>query len=127
MLLQTSTGRCTPTAEPFPQHFVEFTSDSICSIFLAPPHVEMSLGYTVKQGEEARIQCKVSGKPRPTVQWYKDGQPLTLQRNARISITSREIYIRSTTLEDHGTYDCKATNKNGERIAHMVLDVMPGE
>ena len=87
----------------------------------------MSLGYTVKQGEEARIQCRVSGKPRPTVQWYKDGQPLSLQRDARMSITSREIYIRSTTLEDHGTYDCKATNRNGERIAHMVLDVMPGK
>jgi hypothetical protein len=96
-------------------------------IISAPPYVDISLGYTVKQGEEARIQCRVSGRPRPTVQWYKDGQPLPLQRNARISVTSREIYIRSTELQDHGNYDCKATNNNGERIAHMMLDVMPGE
>ena len=96
-------------------------------IISAPPYVDISLGYTVRQGEEARIQCRVSGRPRPTVQWYKDGQPLPLQRNARISVTSREIYIRSTELQDHGNYDCKATNNNGERIAHMMLDVMPGE
>ncbi|XP_028396087.1 papilin-like [Dendronephthya gigantea] len=94
---------------------------------LTPPHVEITLGFTVKQGEPARIQCKVSGRPRPTVQWYKNSQPLRLQRTSRMTVTSREIYIRSTTLDDHGNYDCKATNKNGERIAHMMLDVMPDE
>lgn len=87
----------------------------------------MSLGYTVKQNEEARIVCRVSGRPRPTIQWYKDGQPLPLQRNARISVTPREIYIKSTKLKDHGNYDCKATNTYGERTAHMILDVMPGK
>lgn len=91
------------------------------------PYVEISLGYTVKQGEPASIQCKVSGKPKPTVQWYKNGQPLALQRNARMSVTSREINIKSTILEDHGNYDCKATNKNGIKFAHMMLDVMPDE
>ena len=52
---------------------------------------------------------------------------MALRRSARISVTSREIYITSATLEDDGNYDCKATNTNGERIAHMMLNVMSGE
>ena len=94
---------------------------------LAPPYVDISLGDTVKQGEAARIQCTVRGNPPPTVQWYKDGQPLPLQNGGRMTVTSEEIFIPSTKLEDHGNYDCKATNENGEKVAHMMLDVMPGK
>ena len=61
------------------------------------------------------------------MQWYKNGQPLPLQRSPNLIVTPGEIYITSARLEDDGNYDCKATNINGERIAHMMLNVMSGE
>ncbi|XP_046849597.1 papilin-like [Xenia sp. Carnegie-2017] len=92
-----------------------------------PPQVTISKGYTVKQGGKATINCTARGRPRPTLQWYKNGVPLPLQISSKIRVTSTKIYIRKTTIEDHGNYYCKATNKNGERVAHMMLDVMPDE
>lgn len=93
----------------------------------ARPYVYITPGYTVKEGEEARIQCTISGKPRPTVQWYKDGKTLPFQSNDRLTITPKQISIKSVKLEDQGKYYCRATNKNGVTTGYTMLDILPGE
>ena len=95
-------------------------------MFSALPYVDITLGYTVKEGEVAHIECRASGKPRPTVEWYKDGNFLKVQRSDKMVVTAQAITIMSVQLADHGKYKCKATNKNGETPGYMTLDVLPG-
>jgi hypothetical protein len=71
----------------------------------------------VKEGYTASMSVTCTGKPEPSVEWFKDGRPIQMDRdnivtkdegNGRHSIT-----INNARLEDAGTFSCKAVNKAG--------------
>lgn len=69
---------------------------------------------------DAILQCHVESFPSPSIQWFKDGFPLTDNQHYETSIyaTSEEfsdttIRVKRIEKKQYGNYSCKATNKLG--------------
>jgi hemicentin len=68
-------------------------------------------------GEQAELNVKLSGVPKPKIQWFKDGQPVNIDNKHIKTIEKDDIctlIIDNTQLTDKGVYTLKATNKGGE-------------
>ena len=76
----------------------------------------------VIEGTTARMVCRVSGVPRPTIKWFKNGvNPIV--ENSRITLTETRSYtagdtsfiyeslveMSDVTLEDQGKYTCNSS------------------
>ena len=81
----------------------------------------------VNIGEISRLQCQFSGQPTPSIQWFKDGQPISLE-DQRVTITAESptlsvLTINNTTMDDKGVYSVKVTNSAGEVEGKANLNV----
>lgn len=71
--------------------------------------VAVGLKATVK------LQCKIGGKPIPTIKWLKNNKDLLLVRNVTVSYENQvaTLTIKETTEKSAATYTCRATNNSG--------------
>ncbi|XP_023259208.1 titin-like, partial [Seriola lalandi dorsalis] len=79
----------------------------------------------VTSGETARFTVKVSGFPKPTVQWSHNGTILKTSSMYKL-IEEREEYtlvITKVTSEVQGEYSCTATNRFGKTTCTTYLEV----
>lgn len=83
---------------------------------------------TVFTGSPIELECKVTGKPLPTVKWTKDGHPLA--EDARFDWSESRpdegfyrLRIRDATAHDEGTYRCVATNESGQASTRATVRV----
>ncbi|KAL7294623.1 hypothetical protein TKK_0011927 [Trichogramma kaykai] len=74
----------------------------------------------VKEGDTMKLSVQVSAVPEPEVKWYKDGQEVVADTDARIKITrdSKRIENYDLTLNllkgtDGGIYEVRASNELG--------------
>ena len=64
----------------------------------------------VDLGKSATFRCSISGFPRTSVHWLKDGQPL--RTGARVRQPSEDrVHISSVMKEDRGMYQCLVKNQ----------------
>ncbi|XP_048587507.1 hemicentin-1 isoform X2 [Nematostella vectensis] len=73
-----------------------------------------------QQGEDIQCACQVSGFPKPTVQWTKDGQQLTSQVRMTVDVNNT-LTIRQAESSDSGRYECVAWNTAGQ--SRGVIDL----
>uniref|UniRef100_A0A3P8SRY5 Titin n=1 Tax=Amphiprion percula TaxID=161767 RepID=A0A3P8SRY5_AMPPE len=83
--------------------------------------------YSVKSGDDLKIDVPFKGRPQPEVSWKKDGQVLkqTTRVNVLTSKTSSKIVIKDATKEDVGKYEITLTNSVGTKtgeISVIILD-----
>lgn len=93
---------------------------------VAPDFLEPLEAVQVEEGEEVRMQCKVSGTPKPEIHWYKDGQ--ALEESKRIHVENlpdgtQKLTINQAQLDDKGEYRCEAENKAGTTWSDATLGV----
>ncbi|CAI5665985.1 unnamed protein product [Oreochromis niloticus] len=96
---------------------------------MAPQWVqpEMKKLYAVPVSNTIKMQCKATGHPLPTIQWYKNGK--LFRRDHRIGgFKIREhtgtLIITLLVPSDKGNYTCVVENKYG-RLQHTYqLDVL---
>lgn len=119
-------------AEPSKEEGVEFRAEDSesCSfefqVTEAPPRfVRLISDYSTFVGASACFQCLVTGSPRPSVCWYKDG---VLLEGDRYCAQEEQNGLHSLTIEnlmqtDSGQYKCIATNRAGtaETCAALTL------
>jgi hypothetical protein len=68
-------------------------------------------------GESAELKVKLSGIPKPKIEWFKNGQPIDIDDKHVQTIEKDDccsLIIDSTQLDDKASYTLKATNKAGE-------------
>ena len=79
--------------------------------------------FVVIEGTTARMVCRVSGVPRPTIKWFKNGNN-SIVNNSRITITETSSYtagdtsfvyesiveMTDVTLGDQGKYTCNSSH-----------------
>uniref|UniRef100_A0A7N8X3R8 Ig-like domain-containing protein n=1 Tax=Mastacembelus armatus TaxID=205130 RepID=A0A7N8X3R8_9TELE len=79
----------------------------------------------VTTGETARFTVKVSGFPKPTVQWSHNGNVIKSSSVYKL-IEEKEEYtlvITRVTSEYEGEYSCTATNRFGQTTSTTYLEV----
>ncbi|XP_070604993.1 contactin-2 [Erythrolamprus reginae] len=72
-------------------------------------------------GSNIHWSCAAAGKPRPTLRWLRNGQPLTSQN--RIEVNGGNLKISKLRVEDSGMYQCIGENKHGKIYANAELYV----
>lgn len=72
-------------------------------------------------GSNLRWGCAAAGKPRPTVRWLRNGEPLTSQ--PRVEVLAGDLHFSKLSLDDSGMYQCVAENKHGTIYASAELAV----
>ncbi|KAK3082882.1 hypothetical protein FSP39_007872 [Pinctada imbricata] len=79
----------------------------------------------IMEGEPATFDCQVTGHPKPTVHWEKDGKPLN--ENPRWKFINEDdnytLLIFEVKPEDAGRYDCVALNTVGKATCTANLNV----
>ncbi|KAG9352784.1 hypothetical protein JZ751_017360, partial [Albula glossodonta] len=86
-----------------------------------PEWLQVMSDSEVEISSQLRWSCMAAGKPRPSVRWLRNGQPLVTQD--RVEVNSGLLKISNLTLEDSGMYQCVAENKHGTIYSNAELRV----
>uniref|UniRef100_A0A673BZN9 Titin n=1 Tax=Sphaeramia orbicularis TaxID=375764 RepID=A0A673BZN9_9TELE len=81
--------------------------------------------FSVKAGNDLKIDVPFKGTPQPTVSWAKDGNMLkeTSRVNVLTSDTSSQITIKDAARIDVGIYEVIVTNSVGTTSAEIIVNV----
>lgn len=68
-----------------------------------------------EETDSAILSCKVAGTPTPSVEWFKDNEPLPPSRFKKTEFDGRvcRIIFLESRLSDKGLYKCVLTNECG--------------
>uniref|UniRef100_A0A803VG61 Titin n=1 Tax=Ficedula albicollis TaxID=59894 RepID=A0A803VG61_FICAL len=91
------------------------------------PSVELLFNtFTVKAGDDLKIDIPFRGRPLPTASWKKDGNPLkeTTRVNVQTSKTLTSLSIKEATNEDLGHYELHLSNTAGSTTASLTVVVL---
>ncbi|KAG9482125.1 hypothetical protein GDO78_011038 [Eleutherodactylus coqui] len=74
-----------------------------------PPYFTVLPGWEYRQeaGRELLIPCAAAGDPFPTISWRKVGRPSSSKHSV---LPSGSLQFRSLSKEDHGEWECVASN-----------------
>ncbi|CAJ0583049.1 unnamed protein product, partial [Mesorhabditis spiculigera] len=73
--------------------------------------------------QTVEVECEATGTPTPTIEWTRDGKPLTMLPNVKVEDGGRILKITGVLQSDAGRYSCKAENKAGQAEADTFLSV----
>ncbi|XP_077582424.1 contactin-2 isoform X2 [Stigmatopora nigra] len=86
-----------------------------------PGWLQVMSDSEVEISSELYWSCVAAGKPRPSIRWLRNGQPLTTQD--RVEVNGVRLKISNLALEDSGMYQCVAENKHGTIYSTAELRV----
>ncbi|CAG9840238.1 unnamed protein product, partial [Diabrotica balteata] len=92
-----------------------------------PPEILSPLeSITVRKGEPVTLSTTIFGNPEPTIEWLKDGKPLTRPKFKKDGNTYT-LTIPKTSTDDTATYTVRATNSLGtiETSANLTVEEFP--
>lgn len=93
-----------------------------------PDVLPFSFPIEVKEGQPLQVPCTIMSGDEPiTIQWHKDGLPLSSSPKLMINtVTSRMsmLIIQGASSDHSGTYSCKAFNPVGQTGYSASLEVM---
>ncbi|KAL3832689.1 hypothetical protein ACJMK2_024309 [Sinanodonta woodiana] len=75
------------------------------------------------EGTDAELSCPAKGQPKPTVEWFKDGDPF-FPRAERIELKKGVLHFQDLKISDKGNYTCVVNNEIGRLEFTYVLDVI---
>ena len=75
---------------------------------------------------DARFVARVSGIPRPQVEWFFNDRPLAPGKRHLVKRDSdlAALYVLGCSKEDAGVYSCIARNDDGQAKCSATLDVV---
>lgn len=115
----------------FSNHFLSSISsdlpDPTVFGFLEPPKFAKKLEATkvVKQGDSARLECKVSGSPEMKVVWFRNDHEIVASEKFRTSFIDSVAVLEMNHLstDESGDYICEAHNPAGKASCSTKVTV----
>lgn len=102
-------------------------SDSTFFGFLEPPKFAKKLeaAKIVKQGDSARLECKVSGSPEMKVVWFRNDHEIVASEKFRTSFIDSVAVLEMNHLstDESGDYICEAQNPAGKASCSTKVTV----
>ncbi|MEE6505501.1 hypothetical protein FKM82_005546 [Ascaphus truei] len=80
-------------------------------------------GLTVTRDSHVSMECMVSGKPRPSVTWLKDGYPVGSGTELILHNRGQQLSISRAQPSHSGRYVCVAVNAAGQTDMTFELSV----
>ena len=93
---------------------------------VAPPRFLQRLeNKKVVEGTDVDLEVEVSGRPKPTIKWLKDGEDVASDDHLQLDAEGRihTLTITRSRLADGGKYSCVATNSGGKDTCSAILEV----
>ena len=81
---------------------------------------------SIDEGGDVTLQVEVSGKPEPSVKWYKDDKPISRTSSkykTDVQGDKQTLTIVAATPDDSGTYQCKATSPGGTATRDFNVNI----
>ena len=79
-----------------------------------PKFLKQPSSDTKSEGQSVSLECQIEGKPKPTVNWLKDGAELNNTGDSRITTSNNldtwTLNITALNRTDEGNYTCYASN-----------------
>ncbi|XP_075862084.1 striated muscle preferentially expressed protein kinase isoform X6 [Microcebus murinus] len=85
----------------------------------APVFLRPLKNAAVCAGSDVRLRVVVTGTPRPSLSWFRDGQPLPAPTPEPSC-----LWLRSCGAQDAGVYSCRAQNERGQASCEAALTVL---
>ncbi|XP_067124006.1 muscle M-line assembly protein unc-89-like, partial [Centruroides vittatus] len=108
----------------------ETRSSAPLTVNQPPVFTKPLLSVTVINGFPGKLEAKVSGVPRPTIEWLKNGQPF-LTEGDHVKLYNPDgtvaILFEKCKPEHAGKYSCVAKNGYGDCTASGELEVIEKE
>uniref|UniRef100_A0A663MAM5 Ig-like domain-containing protein n=1 Tax=Athene cunicularia TaxID=194338 RepID=A0A663MAM5_ATHCN len=115
------------TARFFKSHWHVSSSVKEESIGQRPTFIQPISSCRVCSGESVRFQARVSGMPKPKIQWFHNQQLMLPTKDVVFhfdeSTGTAILIIVDAFLEHAGQYSCKARNSAGETTCTATLTV----
>uniref|UniRef100_UPI0035902882 LOW QUALITY PROTEIN: myosin light chain kinase, smooth muscle-like n=1 Tax=Myxine glutinosa TaxID=7769 RepID=UPI0035902882 len=94
-------------------------------INLAPTFTSLPLSKDALEGDLVEFACQVTGKPKPSVQWIKEGEDHKAFKKLMVEKSPGEhaLILRQISQDDQGTYNCQVTNSVGTVSVEVKLTV----
>ncbi|XP_014802303.1 PREDICTED: hemicentin-1 [Calidris pugnax] len=92
-----------------------------------PPSLDNAGGtedVTVVKGSSVSMKCLTDGSPAPTMAWFKNGHPLSLEAHLTSSNQGMVLHFVKAETGDTGKYTCVASNEAGDTSKHFSLKVL---
>ncbi|KAK5981099.1 hypothetical protein GCK32_014702, partial [Trichostrongylus colubriformis] len=92
----------------------------------APDFIQPVRPVVVVEGETAVLEGKLSGKPKPTVKWYKNGENIKPTDHFVIDSLddgTQRLTVKDATMNDMDEYRCEASNEYGDVWSDVTLTV----
>uniref|UniRef100_A0A8C2D9B0 Ig-like domain-containing protein n=1 Tax=Cyprinus carpio TaxID=7962 RepID=A0A8C2D9B0_CYPCA len=91
-----------------------------------PPKVRVTPSgpLSVRAGESMTLECSVTGKPRPSISWTKQGSDTELVSTTTDTTASLQVTVMSA--EDAGIFVCRAQSREGLAEGRVELRVEGG-
>ncbi|KFV56159.1 Obscurin, partial [Gavia stellata] len=99
-------------------------------VWIPPDFEELLADCTAELGETVKLACKVTGAPKPSVSWYKDGKPVEVDPHHIIIEDpdgSCTLILDNLTGVDSGQYMCFASSPagNASTLGKILVQVPP--
>ncbi|XP_043117727.1 basement membrane-specific heparan sulfate proteoglycan core protein-like [Puntigrus tetrazona] len=91
-----------------------------------PPKVRVTPAgpLSVTAGDSVTLECSVTGKPRPSISWIKQGSDTALVSTTTEATASLQVTVMSA--EDVGVFVCRAQSREGLAEGQVELTLKGG-
>lgn len=93
-----------------------------------PQFVQPLKNLSAEEGTKVTFEGTVTGKPEPTIKWFKEGKEISDSADFQISYKNNRVVLTIPEVfeEDAGRYVVEAENKGGKKQSSAEL-IIRGE